>query len=278
MAVSDSTKTSSFNSDDLRRGKMTVYLILPPEHQRAQSPLLRMWIGSLLRAVVRGGLQEWNKVHFVLDEAASLGRMDALDDAIDKYRGYGVRLQFYFQSVSQLRKSFPDGQDQTLLSNVSQVFFGINDLPTAEYVSNRLGEQTIVVRSGGTSTGTSTQYSSKGDGGSSGKSSNENDNWAQQGRKLLKPEEVLALSDWTVITFTPGVPPIWTNRIRYFEERNLGRQAGLWERFAAMTNIVSGSLILMLVMVGFLVMVCSGKWRDEPPRSNSNNQWIFQER
>ena len=106
---------------------MTVYLILPPEHQRAQSPLLRMWIGSLLRAVVRGGLQEKNKVHFVLDEAATLGHMEALDDAVDKYRGYGVRLQFYFQSVSQLRKCFPDGQDQTLLSNVSQVFFGTND-------------------------------------------------------------------------------------------------------------------------------------------------------
>ena len=225
LAVSDSTKTSSFNPDDLRQGKMTVYLILPPEHQRAQSPLLRMWIGSLLRAVVRGGLQEWNKVHFVLDEAASLGRMDALDDAVDKYRGYGVRLQFYFQSVSQLRKSFPDGQDQTLLSNVSQVFFGINDMPTAEYVSNRLGEQTIVVRSGGTSTGTSKQYSENNN-SSSGNSTNENDNWAQQGRKLLKPEEVLALSDWTVITFTPGVPPIWTNRIRYFEEPNLWRQAG----------------------------------------------------
>src|SRR5262249_15821324 len=159
---------------------------------------LRMWIGSLLRAVVRGGLQEWNKVHFVLDEAASLGHMDALDDAVDKYRGYGVRLQFYFQSVSQLRKSFPDGQDQTLLSNVSQVFFGVNDLPTAEYVSNRLGEHTIVVRSGGTSKGTSTQYSEGNKGGSSSKSTSENDNWAQQGRKLLKPEEVLALSDWTV--------------------------------------------------------------------------------
>ena len=159
LAVADSTKTSSFDPADLRKGKMTVYLILPPEHMRAQSPLLRMWIGSLLRAVVRGGLQEKNKVHFVLDEAASLGHMEALDDAVDKYRGYGVRLQFYFQSVSQLRKCFPDGQDQTLLSNVSQVFFGINDLPTAEYVSNRLGEETIVVRSGGTSTGTSRQSS-----------------------------------------------------------------------------------------------------------------------
>ncbi len=88
--------------------------------------------------------------------------MDALDDAVDKYRGYGVRLQFYYQSVSQLKKCFPDGQEQTLLSNVSQVFFGTNDLPTAEYVSNRLGEQTIVVSSGGTSTGTSHQMSEQG--------------------------------------------------------------------------------------------------------------------
>jgi len=200
-----------------------------------------------------------NKVHFVLDEAASLGHMEALDDAVDKYRGYGVRLQFYFQSVSQVRKSFPDGQDQTLLSNVSQVFFGINDLPTAEYVSNRLGEKTIVVRSGGTSTGTSRQGSNQGTNYSS--SSNTNDNWAQQGRKLLKPEEILALSDWIVITFTPGVPPIWTTRIRYFEERNLARQPGRWERFKAMANVVSGSLIWLLIMAGFLVMVCSGNLR-----------------
>ena len=244
LAVCDSTKTSSFNPDDLRRGKMTVYLILPPEHQRAQSPLLRMWIGSLLRAVVRGGLQERNKVHFVLDEAACLGRMDAIDDALDKFRGYGVRLQFYFQSVSQLRKSFPDGQDQTLLSNVSQVFFGINDLPTAEYVSNRLGEQTIVVRSGGTSTGTSAQYSK--DSNSSGSSKSANDNWAQQGRRLLKQEELLSLSEDIVITFTPKVPPIWTNRIRYYEERNLWRRPGRWERFKAMANVVSGSLIVIV--------------------------------
>ena len=55
---------------------MTVYLVLPPEHARAQSPLLRMWISTTLRAVLRGGLQERNRVHFVLDEAASLGHLE----------------------------------------------------------------------------------------------------------------------------------------------------------------------------------------------------------
>jgi type IV secretion system protein VirD4 len=58
LAVAESTKASSFDQANLRNGRMTVYLVLPPEHMRAQSPLLRVWIGSLLRACIRGGLQE----------------------------------------------------------------------------------------------------------------------------------------------------------------------------------------------------------------------------
>jgi len=216
LAIADSTKGSSFNPADLRNGKLTVYLVLPPEHMRAQSPLLRMWIGSMLRAVVRGGLQEKNKVHLILDEAASLGRMDALDDAVDKYRGYGLRLQFYYQSLGQLKKCWPEGQDQTLLSNTSQVFFGVNDQQTAEYVSARLGDETIVLSSGGTSRGTSYQSGENGQ-RSTSHSSNQNDNWNQQARRLLKPEEVMALPERIAISFVPGVPPIRTRLVRYYE-------------------------------------------------------------
>jgi len=226
LAVFDSTKTSSFNPDDLLKGKMTVYLVIPPEHMTAQAALLRLWIGSMLRAVVRGGLQEKNKVHFILDEAASLGKMDALTDAVDKYRGYGIRLQLYYQSLGQLKKCWPDGQDQTLLSNVTQMFFGVNDNETAKYVSDRLGEETIIVSSGGRGTSKSSQA------GEQGKSSltygsSTNDNWAQQARRLLKPEEVTALSERTAIIFTPGVPPIWTTLVRYYEAgfRNLIRKS-----------------------------------------------------
>ena len=235
LAVAENTATSSFDPAALLDGKTTCYLVLPPQHQQAQSGLLRMWIGSLLRAVVRGGLQEQTKVHFILDEAATLGHMEAMDHAVDVYRGYGVRLHFYYQSLGQLKKCFPEGQDQTLLSNVSQVFFGVNDPQTAEYVSNRLGEKTIVIRSGGTGTGTSHQNSVRGD-SSTSYSSNENDNWAQHGRKLLKPEEVMTLSERIAITFTPGVPPIWTRLVRYYEESLVPRQPGTWERFKSLAD------------------------------------------
>ena len=89
-------------------------------------------------------------VHFLCDEANSLGRMEQISDVLAIGRGYGVRMQLYYQDLGQIRKCWPDGADQTLLANTTQVFFGVNDQTTAEYVSNRLGEQTIVVASGGT--------------------------------------------------------------------------------------------------------------------------------
>ena len=117
-------------------------------------------------------------------------------------------------------------RDQTLLSNCTQVFFGVNDYPTAEYVSNRLGEATILVESGGTSTRASRQTPDWGITAAPPIPVNSSDNWAQQGRKLLRPEEVLALDERTAITFTPGVPPIRTRLVRYYENDQPQRGSG----------------------------------------------------
>jgi len=249
LAIAESTKKSSFDPADLLKGKMTVYLILPPEQIRVQSPLLRLWISSLLRTVIRGGLKE-QKVHFLLDEAASLGHMDALDDALAIGRGYGLRIQWYFQSVSQLKSAFPDGKDGTLLSNTTQVYFGVNDYPTAEYVSARLGEETIIVTSGGTSFGRSRQTPDFGNQGSTSYSVNSNDNWQQSGRRLLKPEEVLALDQRTAITFTPGIPPLRTTLVRYYEK---GFHEG-WKSWARLKMFLYSIILFVgtvIVILGF---------------------------
>jgi type IV secretion system protein VirD4 len=249
LAVASNTARSSFDPAELRQGRMTVYLVLPPDHMRTQSSLLRTWICALLRSVIRGGLQEKNKVHFVLDEAASLGHMDAIDDAIDKYRGYGVRLQLYYQSLGQLKKCFPDGQEQTLLSNVTQMYFGVNETFTAEQVSLRLGEGTIVVASGGSSSSSSEQVSNQNGQNSRSTSWSTNDNWQQHARRLLKPEEVMGLPDRVAITFTPGVPPLLTTLVRYYED-SVG-PPGLWERF----KFGVWSLMVSCLLATFFVMV-----------------------
>ncbi len=257
IAVAKSTITSSFNPSDLLKGKMTVYIILPPAHMKTQAPLLRLLIGSMLGAVVKGGPQEKNKVHFVIDEAATLQQMDIIGEALAQYRGYGVRLQLYYQALGQLKTCFPDGQDQTLLSNTTQVFFGVNDHQTAEYVSNRLGEQTIVVDSGGTSWGGSSQNSQQTSGSSSSNSTswNKSSNWSQAARKLLKPEEIATLSDRIAISFVPGCLPIWTTLIRWYEpEFKAAREIGLFKAMLHTFCLFLAAAAMATIWVGILFL------------------------
>lgn len=256
IAVAASTKASSFDLSELRNGKLTVYLVLPPKQIEPQAGLLRLWVGSALRAVVDGGLQEKNRVHYVLDEAASLGRMDCLDHALDKYRGYGVRLIFIYQSLGQLGKCWgKEGGDQTFLSNVSSVFFAVNDQQTAEYVSARLGESTIIVDSGGTNDGGSRQANSPEPSTSHTESWGSSSNWSQQARKLLKPEEVVALPARTAICFTPGVPPVRTTLTRYYEEQGPGNGR---PNHLLRTAEVWMTAILMLVLAGVVGIAMAG--------------------
>jgi type IV secretion system protein VirD4 len=56
-AVAASTRTSTFDPADIKSEKMTVYLCLPPDHVRAQSGLLRLWVDTLNRGVVKGGVR-----------------------------------------------------------------------------------------------------------------------------------------------------------------------------------------------------------------------------
>lgn len=276
LPIVDCTKESSFDPAALRRGKTTIYLVLPPNQMQTQAPLLRLWITSFFRSVVAGGLQEKQRVHFVLDEAASLGHLEAVSDAVDKFRGYGIRLQFYYQSMGQLKKCWPNGQDQTLLSNTTQVFFGVNDQAvgaggTADYVSARLGEATIIVDSGGSSSSRSRSTSSgaKQGGGSTTYSHTTNSNWQQQARKLLKPEEVVALDPRTAITFTPGVRPISTTLLRYFEEPRLGVRRGHLGRMITALGTLAASIAVSVwfVFVAFGLNALAHDLRAKEPPS-----------
>jgi len=257
-AMVASTQASSFNPAKLKRGKrpMAVHIVLPPEHMKAQAGWLRLIVGSMIRAVVREGLSEYPNVDFVLDESASLGAgMDSIEDLVDKYRKYGCRAQFYYQSAGQLAKCWPRDQGQTLMSSASKIYFGVSDIQTAQVVSGMLGKATIVVegggsgRSGGSNSGWSQSSQGSGTSGGSNTGWNSNESWQQAPRELLKPEEVLALPPLTAITFPGGgVPPVCTRLVRYFEEPRLAKLAsgGGWlSRVQAACRTMIGSAVIL---------------------------------
>lgn len=73
-AVAASTEKSTFNPLALRDGKMTVYCVIPAEFLRVQSPLIRMWIGTLLRSCVKGVATEWLMSTFLSTKLSASGR------------------------------------------------------------------------------------------------------------------------------------------------------------------------------------------------------------
>ena len=215
-AIVASTSHSTFDPRNLRRSKATVYCIIPPKFVHTAAPLLRLWIGSFMMAIMDEGLRQ-GVVRFVLDEAATLGEMRCITEAIQKGRGYGINLQLYYQSTAQLKLCFPFGQDENVLANVSQVYFGVNN-SLADQLSARIGEQTIVVNSGGHSSGSSRSRSMGGMQDSVSYSETTSRNWSFLGRRLLKPEEILTMSERIALTFVPGIRPIRTVLERYYEK------------------------------------------------------------
>jgi type IV secretion system protein VirD4 len=220
--VADCTGGSSFDPAELRTGRMTVYLVTPADKLAVWAGLQRLWLGTLIRIITRGVPTEKNPVLFMVDEAAHIGHMQALEDAVTLMRGMGIRLWLFFQSIDQLNKCFGE-RASTVLDNIAtQQYFGINSYETAEAISKRIGEQTIAVTTAGDNSGTSFT-SSGGAGGKSppqhGSNSGTSSTVSETSRRLLKEEEILTLGDNVALVFHKNYPVILAERIKYYSDK-----------------------------------------------------------
>lgn len=80
-----------------------------------------------MRSVVSCGVINPRTVNVILDECAALGPLEAVEDMLSIGRGFGLRIIAIFQSMAQLKKVFPEGQEGVLLGNTTQIFFGVHD-------------------------------------------------------------------------------------------------------------------------------------------------------
>lgn len=185
-------------------------------------------------------------VSMVLDECGtSLGKLDAIEQMLTVGRGYGLKMLLIFQSMAQIKKVFGENNEGVLLANTSQLFFGIRDKDTAEYVSAVIGDETVTVHGGGANRGWSSQ---SGEGKpTTSYSGGTSTSWGLQARRLLKPEELLTMPERAVICLHKGVPPIYARLVRYdegFGEKKIG-----WLKCAFNTVLMFG------VALGFAVMM-----------------------
>jgi type IV secretion system protein VirD4 len=138
--VGASVDRSSFDLAGVTRGDpLAIYLVVPPHHLESHGRLLRMWIMALLKLLTRRQGRPKRTTLFILDEAAQLGPLAELRQAVTLLRGYGVQTWSFWQDVSQLEALYPRDW-QTIVNNCAVLqCFGAQNRMAADGMARLTG-------------------------------------------------------------------------------------------------------------------------------------------
>ena len=99
---------STIDLDAITRGDaISIYVVVPPEKLESHGKLLRLWVGVMMAAITKRSRRPELPTLFILDEAAQLGPLKQLRQAITLLRGYGLRTWSFWQDLSQLQMLYP---------------------------------------------------------------------------------------------------------------------------------------------------------------------------
>jgi len=119
---------SAFPVSDVVEGKpLSIYLILPPDKLQSHKALLKLWVGTLLKAITSRSEAPALRTLFLLDECGQLGNFPFLETMITLSAGYGVWCWSFWQDLSQLKAAYPTSWEN-ILNNCGVVqTFGIHN-------------------------------------------------------------------------------------------------------------------------------------------------------
>jgi type IV secretion system protein VirD4 len=239
-----------FNFRDLAFTPTSIYVIIPPDEMVEYRVLFRVMIGCALREQrlwYHAAPKDQPPVLYMLDEFPQLARMKPIEEGLLYLAGYGIRLWFFIQDISQLQLHYPDSWRTFMANTGTQCFFGVSDIQTANLVSEMAGTITVTNRGygfnmqWGTTEGTSrttgtSRTSGWGPGGSSGSNTTSDsftESWGSSmsqgtstnisyvGRRLIMPDEVMRMHDEEQIIFIKSTPPIRAAKMPYYKVKRL---------------------------------------------------------
>jgi len=154
--VASNTNSSNFKINDLMNNDnpVSLYIITQPNDKSRLRPLVRILMNMIIR--LNAGKMEFengkSKQHYkhrllaMIDEFASLGKLQILEEALAYLAGYGIKCYLICQDINQLKSEKTGyGRDETITSNCHiQNAFPPNRIETAEHLSKTTGITTIV--------------------------------------------------------------------------------------------------------------------------------------
>jgi len=153
--VSKNVEKSDFKIRDFMNGEnpMSIYLVINPADKGRLMPLIRIVLSQTIRTLVekmefkdgRSVRHYKHRLLLMLDEFASLGKIEILEEALHYMAGYGLKGYLIAQDVEQIRsRERGYGTEETVTSGCHiKNAFAPNKPETAKYLSEMCGDTTV---------------------------------------------------------------------------------------------------------------------------------------
>jgi type IV secretion system protein VirD4 len=213
--VARNTSRSDFCLNDLMNHDKPVsfYMVVPPSDKERLRPLIRLLISfALLRFTSDMEFEDGKSVKnyrhrllMMLDELASLKKLEPLTDNLGYLAGYGITVFMFVQDRLQIKDIY--GDKETLTAGCQlQIAFAPNTIEGAEDIAKKTGRTT--------ETRQNVSYSGTRMGAMLGQMSISEE---LHERNLMTDDEVGRLDRDKMIIFNTGHPPILGYKLKYYQ-------------------------------------------------------------
>ena len=220
-----SLAVSDFKFEDLKSGKMTIYLVLPSDRLNTFGRWLRLLIQQAITVSARDiDTRPDEPVLFILDEMPALGRLAMIEQAYGLMAGFGMQLWGIVQDIGQLRRIYGETWETFVANSGATMYYGSRDNAGAEYFSKLCGMATVLnfseTRSFSTSSSFSSTYAASGNSYTSGTSSTSgvSYNFSHVQRKLAFPDELMRLEANMQLVLIDHHRPILAEKMPWFAD------------------------------------------------------------
>lgn len=210
--VDAATSADDFDLRDVRRRKMSIYVVVPPNRLEEAGLLVNLFFSVAIdentKVLPENDASLKHLCLLVLDEFPALGRVAKFEKAVGYIAGYGLRAITIAQSQSQLQSKELYGEEgtRTLMANhMVQVMYAPREQKDAQEYSELLGYATEKSVSTG---------NSRGGGGKPSRSENISD----QKRALMLPQELREMGPTKAIVLSDNCLPVFADKIVYYTD------------------------------------------------------------
>ena len=136
------TSNPTFKLQELKSKPTTVYLVIPPRQIKRHKRLIRLFVNLMIETVERGGKSP-TPILMIIDEFASLGKMEEFPEAFATMASYNLFLWPFLQSMGQLQELYGEEADGFEASSRAIQVFSVDDKTTREFISDKLGSRPL---------------------------------------------------------------------------------------------------------------------------------------